>query len=374
MTASQLVGSVPVDVRLDPTPPSLPRCQLPPAGRLSSPGQSCATPCPVGATVSVAVGFLSQGLAVLMGVRDERTIGLLGAPQHGIVTHSQLLAAGFTRHEIQYLLDRGRLEPVHRGVYRTAGSPRTWDQLMLAGAIYASGQASHRSCAHLWGVDLAGTPPIELVVTASRAPRKPGLIVHRSVDLPPGIRRRGIPTTGPLRMLAELGAVVDAEQVGVAVDSLLSRRIVTIDGIEHFRRQMGGRGRNGVGVLGEVLASRPLGRAAPDSMLEPVMAQVCRTHGLEMPAYQVWVEVNGVWRRLDFAYAAEMIDIEVDGYGTHGAIYDTWVDDSVRDNELTALGWEVLRFPREVVQHKQAYVARIIRTVLADRRRLRRVA
>lgn len=319
-------------------------------------------------------GCLSEGVAVLVVVRDERTISRLGAPQHGIVTHTQLSAAGFTRHEVQYLLDSGRVEPVHRGVYRTSGSPRTWDQLMLAGTMYAKGQASHRSCAHLWGVDLAGTPPIELVVTASRAPRKPGIIIHRSVDLPPGIRRRGIPTTGPLRMLAELGAVVDAGQVGVAVDSLLSRRIVTMDGIEHFRRQLGGRGRSGVGVLGEVLASRPLGRAAPDSLLEPVMAQLCRTYGLEMPSYQVWVEVNGEWRRLDFAYVAEMIDIEVDGYGTHGALYDTWVDDSVRDNELTALGWEVLRFPREVVQHQQRYVARIIETVLADRRRHRGAA
>jgi len=320
-------------------------------------------------------GFLSQGIAVLVGVRDERTIGRLGAPQHGIVSHTQLVGAGFTRHEIQYLLDSGRVEPVHRGVYRTAGSPRTWDQLMLAGAIYASGQASHRSCAHLWGVDLPGTPPIELAVAATRAPRKPGMIVHRSVDLAgPGIRRRGIPSTGPLRMLAELGAVVDAGQVGMAVDSLLSRRIVTMEGIEHFRRQLGRSGRSGAGVLGEVLASRPLGRLAPDSTLEPVMARLCQRFGLEMPAYQVWVEVNGKWRRLDFAYVAEMIDIEVDGYGTHGAQHDTWVDDSVRDNELTAMGWKVLRFPREIVQQQQAYVNRIVRTVLADRRRQRGAA
>lgn len=320
-------------------------------------------------------GFLSLGIAVLVEMRDEATIARLGAPQHGLVTHAQLLAAGFTRHEIQHLLDSGRVAPVHRGVYRTSGSPKTWDQLMLAGTIYAKGQASHRACAHLWGVELTGTPPTELTVVASRAPRPRGIIVHRSVDLAgPGIRRRGIPTTGPLRMLTELGAVVDAEQVGMVVDSLLSRRIVTMDGIEHFRRQLGRSGRSGAGVLGDILASRPLGRAAPDSTLEPVMARLCQRFGLEMPAYQVWVEVHGKWRRLDFAYVAEMIDIEVDGYGTHGAMYDTWVDDSVRDNELTVLGWKVLRFPREVVQHQQAYVERIIRTVLADRRRQRGAA
>jgi len=33
------------------------------------------------------------------------------------------------------------------------------------------------------------------------------------------------------------------------------------------------------------------------------------------------------------------------------------------------LGWKVLRFPREVVQHQQGYVARIIETVLAERRK-----
>ena len=93
-----------------------------------------------------------------------------------------------------------------------------------------------------------------------------------------------------------------------------------------------------------------------------------------MAAFQVWVLVHGKWRRMDFAYEAEMINIEVDGYEEHGGKYDNWADDHTRDNELTAVGWRVLRFTWNDVRHRPAYVARIITEVLAERRRLPYVA
>jgi hypothetical protein len=218
-------------------------------------------------------------------MRDELSIARLGAPQHGVVTHAQLGAAGFTRHEIQHLLDSGRIAPFHRGVYRTSGSPTTWDERMLAATLYTGGVASHRAAAHLWGVGLAGMPPLALTVVRNRAPRSAGLVVHRSTDLSRDhmILRRGILTTSPLRMLVDLGAVVGLDEVAIGVDSLLGRRVLTIDGIEHFRHLLGGPGRSGAGVLGQVLASRPLGRDAPDSLLEPTMARLCQAHALEMP-------------------------------------------------------------------------------------------
>ena len=88
-----------------------------------------------------------------------------------------------------------------------------------------------------------------------------------------------------------------------------------------------------------------------------------------MPAFQVWVLVHGQWRRMDFAYELEMINIEVDGYEEHGGKYDGWVDDKHRDAELTALGWIVIRFTWHDVCDRPAYVARIITKVLTDRRR-----
>ncbi len=245
--------------------------------------------------------------------------------------------------------------------------------MMPAATLATDGAASHRGAPPLWGVDLpGGAPPFEVSVDRPRCPRPRGVIVHRSLDLSPDqvVRRHGIPVTNPLRMLVDLGAVVGPDQVAIALESLTTRKIVTLAGARAFRERLGGRGRRGAGVLGEVLDRRALGNQRADGMLEPVMAELCRSRRLPKPEFQVRVLVAGEWRRLDFAYVAEMLNIEVDGYEEHGAKFDNWLDDKVRDAELTALGWHVLRFSWNDVRYRPAYVARIITTVLAQRRAL----
>ena len=48
----------------------------------------------------------------------------------------------------------GLLVPVHQGVYRLAGSPRSWNQDVLAACMAAgpTAVASHRAAAWLWGL------------------------------------------------------------------------------------------------------------------------------------------------------------------------------------------------------------------------------
>ena len=84
----------------------------------------------------------------------------------------------------------------------------------------------------------------------------------------------------------------------------------------------------------------------------------------------MWVQVAGEWRRLDFAYMAEMLNVEVDGFEEHGAKCDNWQDDKVRDAELTALAWHVIRFSWDAVRYRPVHVARTITSLRAQRRRL----
>lgn len=269
------------------------------------------------------------------------------------------------------MVNRGRIIRVHRGVYRLAGAPITWDQQMLAAHLATRGPSSHRSSALSWGVELGPTPPFEVTVDRARNPRPKGVIVHRSRDLTSDqvVRRRGIPTTNPLRMLADLGAVCEPAEVELALDSLTSRRIITVAGARAVRSRLSLPGRDGVGVLGDVLDARALGDQRADGLLEPVMATLCRRAGLPQPAFQVWVFLDTGWRRLDFAYVDLMIDIEVDGYEEHGGKYERWVDDSARDNELTLAGWLVLRFPRTRVRSNPGKVVRDISDALHQRQR-----
>lgn len=280
-------------------------------------------------------------------MRNEAALDRFGAWQHGLVVRPQLLAAGVTAREIDHVLATARLVAVHKGVYRLSGAPITWNQMMLAATLAAGGVGSHRAAPSLWGVELpGGVPPMEVSVTRPHCPRPRGVIVHRSLDLSPDqvVRRHGAPVTNPLRMLVDLGAVVGPDQVAIALESLTSRKIVTVAGARAFRERLGGRGRRGAGVQGEVLDRRALGGQRADSMLEPVMAELCRSRGIPEPDFQVWVLVAAKWRRMDFVYMAEMLDIEldgyeVDGYEDHGAKFDNWLDDKVRDAEITALGW-----------------------------------
>lgn len=306
-------------------------------------------------------------------MRDETALHALGARQHAVVTFGQMRGAGLTRHEIAHLLQIGRLIAMFEGVYRLAGAPTTWRQRLMAACLATGGVASHRAAAWLWGADLpGGEPPIEVTVARSRCPKPPGVIVHRSSDLTPDqvVRRDGIPTTNPLRLLVDLGAVADPDVVELVLDSLNSRRVVTIAGVRAWRDRLSGKGRRGAGVLGEVLDRRLLRDQHVDSLLEPMMAALCRRYRLPMPEFQVWITIQGKRFRMDFAYSDIRYNIETDGYEHHGGKYENWPNDSSRDNELTAMGWQVSRFPRAHLRTRQDYVARVVRAIRADRQRL----
>lgn len=301
----------------------------------------------------------------------QRALHRLGAAQHALVTRQQLSAADWSRSQIDRAVVAGRLLVEYSGVYRIPGAPVTSHQRILGAALAARSPASHRAATSVWGADLGPTPPLEVLADGVRHPRPPGVLVHRSRRLDPRdvTRRHGIPVTNPLRTLVDLGAVATHEQVELALDSFTSRKLITVAGARAYRDKLAGSGQRGVGVLGEVLDGRVLGDQAPDSVLEPVMARLCRDHGLPMPAFQVWVLVDGVWRRLDFAYLEEMIDVEVDGYEHHGGSYERWESDLDRDAALTADGWRVLRVSKAGLTRRPAKTAARIRATLDLRRR-----
>lgn len=300
----------------------------------------------------------------------ERILQRYAASQHAAVARRQLRRDGLTDGQIDHQVAIGRLIGLFDGVYRISGAPITWNQQMLAACLYTHGDASHRAASSVWGVD-GPIAPYELTVGPRRGFRHPGLVLHRTNTLTARdlTRRHGIPVTNPLRTLVDLGAVAGHDIVADALDSLTSRRIITIAGARAYRERLAGHGRRGVGVLGDILDNRALGDQPADGMLEPTMAELCRRYAIPMPAFQVWVFVGGKWRRMDFADVTEMIDFEVDGYEHHGGNHRNWENDLDRDAELTAAGWQVVRFSWTAVNHRPARVARQITEIRRQRRR-----
>ena len=82
------------------------------------------------------------------------------------------------------------------------------------------------------------------------------------------------------------------------------------------------------------------------------------------PQYAVRLP-SGV-RYVDVAFPEHRLAIEVDGHRTHGDGSDRFEDDRVRQNELIAAGWRVLRVTWAMLtRHPDAVIAQIAQLLAA---------
>ena len=295
------------------------------------------------------------------------TLDQVARQQYGLLTRAQLLHLGISASRIHRWLSSGRLVVCHPGVYRLAGAPRGWDQSLLA-AVLAAGPgalASHRAAARLWGIGRSDV--VEISVPRGRPRALEGVVVHRSRDLAlePGLSRAHIPVTRPMRVLVDLGAVVPPGQVEDALDLALANRLFTVAGVEWALDEVARRGRSGAGVLRRILDDRALGDQAADGLLEPRMARLLVRAGLPPAAFQHQLVLGGRTFRIDFAYPAHKLAIEVDGWSSRASVRGLQSDDS-RQNLLVLHGWTILRFTWRDVVRRPELVAGQIRLVLGS--------
>jgi very-short-patch-repair endonuclease len=70
---------------------------------------------------------------------------------------------------------------------------------------------------------------------------------------------------------------------------------------------------------------------------------------------------------LDFAFPAERVDVECDGWEAHGRKRAQFEEDRRRDAALSAAGWVVLRLTWLQITRRPAWVATSIQRTLAVR-------
>ena len=229
--------------------------------------------------------------------------------------------------------------------------------LLVAGRGTVAGYAA----AELLGAS-CGAPDAPVDVLMPNRYRCEGLSVHRdrfgwaeTAQLPGG----GAVTT-PDRTAYDLvrWAPTLVERV-VAVDTLLHCCRVGPDAVRVLRRRyLGAHGTPWIsGVLG--LADR-----CSESPMESRVRVALVLAGLP-PQVQYPVVVNGRSYRLDLAYPEQRVAVEYDGEAHR--LQARARRDLVREADLTAAGWKVLRFDAHVVLSRPGRIVAEVRAELAGR-------
>ena len=283
------------------------------------------------------------------------SVNRLAARQYSLAQRKQLLDLGMTPRQIQARLDAGWLVPVHRSVYRVPAGTSPSEQAVLAACLATGAEAvaSHRSAAMLWRLRGVGGARAEITVVGNRHVRLSSVVVHRTDTLDPVdvSRRSRIPVTTPARTLLDLGAVAPVEVVESALEDALMRRLVGFELLKRTIERLGGPGRNGAGVLRDLVEERDPATAPTQSQLEDELFRVLRKGGLPEPVRQY--NVGGVL--LDAAYPEVRLGIEADSRIWHGGRLDVQRN-SDKANVLLAHGWRVLHFTWGDVRRRSAYV------------------
>ena len=292
------------------------------------------------------------------------------ATQHSLLERHELLQLGISRSSIDHAQGRDHIVRLRRNVYAMPGTAPTFERDVLA-AVLSSGPgavASHRTAAILLGVAARNAPQIiDISVPRLRNPQPVGVEVHRIGDLSADhcITVDGIPCTGPLRLLVDLGAVEPKHVVEDVLERALTMGQVTVGGVEWMLTELSAKGRAGCGVIRAILDERALGSKVADGLIEPRMARIFRRFGIPMPEFQYELRTaSGVFvARFDFAYPPIKHAFEVDGYDSHGGpiAMERGFD---RDRAARREGWEVDHFMWNHVVRRQKYVAEAVLDVL----------
>jgi very-short-patch-repair endonuclease len=176
------------------------------------------------------------------------------------------------------------------------------------------------------------------------------VICHRS-RLAPSQRttHEGIPVTTPARTLIDLADVLTPRGLERAIDEAEYLRL-DLTGLEPIP------GRRGAGALKAVLTEHRPGSTRTRSDLEELFLSHCSKYGFARPE----VNVNIEGRERDFLWRDQRLVVEVDGGQAHRT-RKGFEDDRVRDAELTAAGYRVMRFTPRRLEREPGAVADLLR-------------
>jgi very-short-patch-repair endonuclease/predicted transcriptional regulator of viral defense system len=281
------------------------------------------------------------------GTLDQR-IAALADRFHGVLDVEQLRGVGASRTQIGKRVRSRRLVPLYRGVYAVGHRQLTNSGRWLA-AVRALGDGavlSHLQAAALWHLQARHGGWIHVTVPKGGRAKRRGLIVHRTLDLPPEhvTVREGIPVTTPARTLADLAGMLDAAALARALEEAEKQKLLDVPSLLAACA-----GRPGAAQIRKLVESE-LPHTRSD--LEAAFRELCDRYGLPRPVTNAQVhgyEVDAYWPKHGLV-------VELDSWRHHGT-RAAFERDRTRDAELLARGISTARFTYHQVTSRQSWVA-----------------
>jgi hypothetical protein len=298
----------------------------------------------------------------------DRQVGEYAESHHGLVGLEFLATLESWRNEVEWRLRSGRWSHRYDGVYRVAGAPPTWRGDVLAACMAAGPRAvaSHRSAAELWGLPGRSTDVVEITCPRWRRGQEAGPVVHESKALDPADCTvvDNIPVTSPELTLLMLGAVRTPLTVEMALDVALNRELVTYASLRALLKRLGGRGRNGVGVLRAIVDERSPEMAVAESPMETRMLRLVRQLGFPPPTpqFEVWYE-GRFYGRLDAAWPDLRVGVEYESYEHHAGRL-ALVRTTNRRDAFERIDWRVIGVTAEDIKNRGMRIAPLLHHAL----------
>ena len=276
--------------------------------------------------------------------RTDHALAELARSQFGSFTRDQANRLGFTRSTIGWRVETGRWQELHPGVFAIAGSEPSRNQALMAACLLGGENTvvARRAAAALWDLRGVGPAPVEVLSDRWRRVQARGIRAHESKQIDPVDRScvHGIPVTSVSRTLIDCGADLHAYRVGEMLDDARRRSLVSLGEMARRVAALGASGRDGVGVMRQLLVDR---EAPPASVFERRLLRLLQAAGLAPPATGWKVAIAGDAYTLDFAYPDRRLCIEADSEAFHLDLA-AFHRDRRRQNALVLAGWTMLRF------------------------------
>jgi very-short-patch-repair endonuclease len=295
--------------------------------------------------------------------RSNQVVLAFASRQHGMVSATQLAAAGLGRHAIAHRVATGWLRRRHHGVYLVGPLETPLTNAMAA--VLAYGEAallSHYPAAVLWGLRPAPAKTMHVTIPGRDARSRDGIRAHSLRHLHPhdATRRQGIPVTSPARTLLDLATELPQRDLNRAVDEARVLHLVTDRSLnEQFKRY---RYHPGTPALRQAIQTEP---AFTRSEAERRLLELIRAARLTTPETNDRVGQHEV----DFLWREQRLVVEVDGYAFHSS-RGAFERDRRRDADLAREGIRVVRVTwRQIADEPEAIVATLAAALAAQVRR-----